>query len=256
MTPTFLLLLLSMTTVCLSDTGDQTDESMDVSEIIARANADIGSQVVHGDIVRDLRRNADSCTAKGCKWRKMLWRKYTYVPVRISSAYSRAERNIIIRGLVTFHKSTCIRFVWKRWWHRSYIYFFSGSGCWSYLGRVGGRQRISLKKRGCLYQSTVQHEVLHALGFHHEHVRSDRDTYVQILTQNIQPGRESNFQKENTNNLNTPYDFMSVMQYSKYAFSRNGLPTIINKSDTNAAFGTATQMSPNDIARVNRLYKC
>ena len=61
--------------------------------------------------------------------------------------------------------------------------------CWSYLGRQGGRQSISLMKNGCLYQSTVQHEVLHALGFHHEQVRSDRDRYVQILTQNIQPGQ-------------------------------------------------------------------
>lgn len=61
--------------------------------------------------------------------------------------------------------------------------------CWSYLGRQGGRQPVSLKQNGCVYTGTVQHEVLHALGFHHEHVRSDRDSYVNILTQNIQSGQ-------------------------------------------------------------------
>ncbi|XP_070821460.1 high choriolytic enzyme 2-like isoform X1 [Chaetodon trifascialis] len=209
---------------------------------------------MHGDIMQSRGRNAVPCTAKGCKWPKF-WR-YVYVPVVISRGYTHAQRNFIIRSLVTFHRHTCIRFVWKKWWHWSYLYFFSGSGCWSYLGRQRGKQLVSLKSNGCLYTSTVQHEVLHALGFHHEQVRSDRDTYVRILTQNIIPGRESNFEKVETNNLGTPYDFNSVMHYGKYAFSRNGQPTILAKSNPNLDFGRATYMSANDIARVNKLYRC
>ncbi|CAK6976980.1 high choriolytic enzyme 1-like [Scomber scombrus] len=201
-----------------------------------------------------MKRNADPCTARGCKWRK--YGRYVRVPIVISNSYSSAERNIIIKGLLTFHKSTCVRFYWRRWWHRSYLYIFSGTGCWSYLGRQGGGQRVSLRRNGCLYQSTVQHEVLHALGFHHEQVRSDRDRYVNILSQNIQSGKESNFRKVGTNNLGTPYDFNSVMHYSKYAFSKNGQPTIVAKSNPNLNFGQASAMSANDIARVNRLYGC
>jgi len=230
----------------------QTDNSSDVSEIIAAANDGIPN-LVHGDIVPNLRRNAASCTFRGCKWPK--YGRFVYVPVTISSAYSRAERYIIIRSLLTFHRSTCIRFVWRRF-QRSYLSFFSGSGCWSYVGRIGTRQPVSLRRNGCLYTSTVQHEVLHALGFHHEHVRSDRDRYVRILTQNIQSGTESNFRKQRTLNLATPYDFNSVMQYSNRAFSKNGQPTIVAKSDPNLMFGNARQMSSNDIARVNRLYRC
>ncbi|XP_072236048.1 high choriolytic enzyme 2-like [Leuresthes tenuis] len=257
MTPVFLLLFLSMTAVPLSaqsDSGNEIDESTDVSEIISKANADIRTPLTYGDIVPSRSRNAVPCTASGCKWPKR--GRYVYVPITISSAYSRAERNIIIRGLVSFHRSTCIRFVWRRWWNRSYLNIFSGDGCWSYLGRQRGRQNVSLRRNGCLFQSTVQHEVLHALGFHHEQVRSDRDQYVQILTQNIRPGREHNFEKTNTNNLGTPYDFNSVMHYSKFAFSRNGQPTIVAKSDPNLNFGNAREMSTNDIALVNRLYRC
>ncbi|XP_022602770.1 high choriolytic enzyme 1-like [Seriola dumerili] len=257
MTPVFLFLLfLSLTAIPpgATDDGDQTDASLDVSEIIARANEGITTPLTHGDIVPNLNRNADPCTARGCKWRKR--GRYVRVPVSISSTYTSNERNIIIRALLTFHESTCIRFVWRRWWHRNYLYFFSGSGCWSYLGRQSRGQRVSLRKNGCLYRDTVQHEVLHALGFHHEQVRSDRDQHVNILFQNIRPGVESNFQKVQTNNLNTPYDFESVMHYSKFAFSKNGQPTIVAKSDPNLNFGQATTMSANDIARVNALYQC
>ncbi|XP_043996949.1 low choriolytic enzyme-like isoform X2 [Gambusia affinis] len=129
-------------------------------------------------------------------------------------------------------------------------------GCWSSLGRQNGGQFISLSRPGCLSHRTVQHEVLHALGFHHEQVRSDRDAYVKILFENIKEGKYDQFRKVRTHNLGTPYDFTSVMQYEKYAFSKNGLPTIVAQFNPFYDWGRATQMSANDIARVNRLYQC
>ncbi|KAM4592692.1 high choriolytic enzyme 1-like [Odontesthes bonariensis] len=258
MTPVLLLLLfLSMTAVPLSaqsDSGNEIDESTSASEIISKANADIKTHLMYDDIAPSRSRNAVPCTASGCKWPKE--GGYVYVPITISPSYSTSERNIIIDGLLSFHRSTCIRFHWRNPGHRDYLNFFSGTGCWSYLGRQGGPQDVSLRSNGCLYRSTVQHEVLHALGFHHEQVRSDRDQNVQILTKNILPGAEHNFVKANTNNLGTPYDFNSVMHYSRLAFSRNGQPTIVAKSNPNLSFGNAREMSANDIARVNRLYGC
>ena len=71
----------------------------------------------------------------------------------------------------------------------------------------------------------IAHEVAHALGSAHEQCRSDRDTYVQIQFQNIQAGKEHNFDRMNTENY-TAYDFASIMHYGQYAFSKNNLPTI------------------------------
>nr|XP_019962299.1 PREDICTED: high choriolytic enzyme 2-like [Paralichthys olivaceus] len=225
----------------------------DLSEIISDAN-DGSPNLIDGDIAPSSQRNAAMCTYSRCKWPKR--GRYVTVPVAISSRFSRSERNTIIRSLVSFHRTTCIRFVWRKyWWQRNYIYFYSGPGCFSNIGRKGGRQYISLKKNACVVNQVVQHEVLHALGFHHEHKRTDRDKYVRINWQNIIPKQKHNFNRVSTNNLWTGYDFNSVMHYGKYFFTKNGKPTIVAKNPSQT-FGRARSMSYSDILRVNRLYRC
>lgn len=59
--------------------------------------------------------------------------------------------------------------------------------CFSAIGRQGGKQRLSVGE-GCEYKGTVLHEIMHALGFFHEHSRTDRDDYIMVLWWNIEPG--------------------------------------------------------------------
>lgn len=250
-----LLLLLSVTSW-----AEDGPESVSVSELLWRANKDVVRKewepLVIDDIAYDSEseRNADPCTSRGCMWPKSADGK-VYVPYTIAGHYSSRERSIIERGLVSFSQSTCVRFV-QRSGQRDYISIQSDSGCYSYVGRRGYSQTLSLDRQGCLYHSTVQHELLHALGFNHEQCRSDRDQYIRVLWHNIQSGWEYAFDKINTLNQNTPYDYNSVMQYHKYAFSGNNQPTMQPIPNANVEFGTASQMSKNDILRVNRLYKC
>jgi Astacin (Peptidase family M12A) len=59
---------------------------------------------------------------------------------------------------------------------------------------------------------------------------TERDTYVEIVWENIQPGTENNFNTypdTRISNFGVPYDYESVMHYSAYAFSINGEKTII-----------------------------
>lgn len=60
--------------------------------------------------------------------------------------------------------------------------------CWSTVGRNGGQQLLSLSVYGCMDRGIIQHELLHALGFHHEHNRSDRDEHVRINWENVPEG--------------------------------------------------------------------
>lgn len=47
-----------------------------------------------------------------------------------------------------------------------------------------------------------------------------------------------------------------VMCINRYAFSKNGYPTMVPIPNSNVQLGGATQMSQNDIIRLNRLYQC
>jgi len=124
------------------------------------------------------------------------------------------------------------------------------------MGRRGGRQTVSLSKRGCLYHKTVQHELLHALGFNHEQTRSDRDNHIRVVLSNVVDGMEHNFRKIATLNQNTGYDYNSVMQYHRTAFSKNGQATMVPIPNANVAFGQAKEMSKADISRLKTLYQC
>uniref|UniRef100_A0A8C6WEQ3 Metalloendopeptidase n=1 Tax=Neogobius melanostomus TaxID=47308 RepID=A0A8C6WEQ3_9GOBI len=194
-------------------------------------------------------RNADPCTSSSCKWPSLRTGKST------CPTSSSREVSIIERGLFSFHDVSCIRFV-KRTSQRDYINIQSLNGCYSYIGRRGSSQNLSLQRSGCVYHDTVQHELLHALGFHHEQKRSDRDQYIRVRLENVISGKEHNFDKVNTLNQGTSYDYGSVMHYSKYAFSKNNQPTMEAIPDSSVKFGHATEMSSKDIQRLNSLYKC
>ena len=88
----------------------------------------------------------------------------------------------------------------------------------SAVGMIGGPQFIHIGSTSW-NRPTICHEVGHTLGLIHEQSRSDRDSFVTILTNNIMPGQEGNFVKL-TNSLNkTAYDFLSVMEYSRNELS-------------------------------------
>ena len=52
-----------------------------------------------------------------------------------------------------------------------------------------GSQDISLGD-GCNHQGVIMHEMMHTIGFWHEQSRYDRDQYVEIMWENIEPGNE------------------------------------------------------------------
>ncbi len=93
----------------------------------------------------------------------------------------------------------------------------------SYVGRQGGLQELKIRSDN-FNQTIIHHEVLHALGFKHEHQRSDRE--LQIYLENVSPNLRYNFSIYKTGTSIGEYDYDSIMHYHSYAFSSNGEVTM------------------------------
>merc|ERR1719452_323841 len=146
----------------------------------------------------------------------------------------------------------------KRTTETDYVNIVREGGCWSYVGRIGGVQKVSLAS-GCVWNSIIIHEFMHAAGFFHVQSRTDRDTYVRIALENIQDGKASNFNKYSASQITPfgePYDYQSVMHYGAYAFSKNGQKTIERLDECDAPLGNEVGLSQIDINKLNKMYKC
>ena len=100
----------------------------------------------------------------------------------------------------------------ERTTENDYIELIDGTGCYSDVGKLGGKQIMSLDSSGCLILNIagiyyieliynyyyyniyyLVHEFGHALGLRHTHTRTDRDNYVTIHEGNIQGYAAYNF---------------------------------------------------------------
>ncbi|HWL93803.1 MAG TPA: M12 family metallopeptidase [Phycisphaerae bacterium] len=126
------------------------------------------------------------------------------------------QRAAMLDAMDSWEAVADVRFI-ERSSQANYIYIFSGSGNWSYVGMIGGRQDLSIYNWD--YKYIMMHEVAHALGVWHEQSRPDRDDFVQINYGNVQAGRESNFDIQADAQMNGDYDFDSIMHYGQCAFA-------------------------------------
>jgi hypothetical protein len=100
----------------------------------------------------------------------------------------------------------------------------------------------------------IKHEIGHTLGLYHEQSRHDRNEHVQILWDNIKPGFRGNFSRYTTGRDVGAYNIDSLMQYSSYAFSKNGRPTIVRRDDGKPFGGYRKKIHDRDARGVNRMY--
>ncbi|UYV68858.1 hypothetical protein LAZ67_6001291 [Cordylochernes scorpioides] len=178
------------------------------------------------------------------------------IPYVLSRKVKHIKKNIL-KAMKYFKKNTCIRFV-PRKKQKDYIYIDAKDGCYSSWGRDGGRQIVSLGE-GCESFGIILHELNHAVGFEHEHSRSDRDDHIEVLWDSIDEGEKDQFEKfePHDNKLLTPFDFDSIMLYGPKVFSKNDCPTIRAKSGiTIIDVADKTVLSKGDIERINKLYEC
>ncbi|EKE82138.1 M12 family metallopeptidase [Idiomarina xiamenensis] len=175
-----------------------------------------------------------------------------FVPYVISGVFSSSEQNTIRQAMDVIESKANVRFI-NRTSQANYVSIIKGSGCYSSVGRRGGMQQLSLGN-GCVYSGTAQHELLHALGFWHEQSRADRNSHVTVNYNNIEAGREHNFNQHISDGVDIGnYDYRSIMHYGNYAFSKNGQPTIQRIGSPSYTLG-GNVMTSKDITTLVSMY--
>jgi hypothetical protein len=111
------------------------------------------------------------------------------------------------------------------------------------VGRIGGRQHINISHWA--EKGHVMHEIMHALGFQHEHTRADRDHYVMIEEKKIPEDLVSNYERQG--HPLGDYDPESIMHY--------GIDGIM-RADRNLAsrMGQRVDFSEGDLKAIRYVY--
>ncbi|XP_047429739.1 low choriolytic enzyme-like [Mugil cephalus] len=258
------LLLLLLVGLCTAHDGEDADNEIsadessteDMTTTILRMNNGSADFLLEGDVMVPRTRSAMKCFNQkySCLWPKSA-NGNVEIPFRLSAKYDNAEKQTILRAMKAFEGKTCIRFIPRRI-QRAYLSIEPRSGCSSLMGRLGDKQVVSLQRYGCISHGVIQHELLHALGFYHEHTRYDRDQYIRINWENIDAYHMHNFKMKDSDFLNTPYDYSSIMHYGRTAFGKFRSETITPIPDPSVNIGQRDSLSDIDILRINRLYKC
>ncbi|XP_053485712.1 meprin A subunit beta [Ictalurus furcatus] len=221
-------------------------------EDLFAVNQAAGLDLFEGDILYDEEQVRNSLIGDQYLWP-------TTVPYYFEDDLDINAKGVIMKAFEQYRLKTCIDY--KPWsGEKNYISVFKGSGCFSSVGNQRkGKQTLSIGA-GCDRIATIEHEFLHALGFWHEQSRADRDDYVTIMWDRIQAGREHNFNKYDdttSSSLNVPYDYGSMMHYSKTAFQNGTEPTIVTKIPAfSDVIGQRMEFSDSDLLKLNRLYNC
>ncbi len=164
------------------------------------------------------------------------------IPYEIDSAASAETRSAFAGAKADYDAKTSIRWV-ARTNQADYVRIVTSDGCWSYVGKIGGRQDLSLGK-GCGV-NPARHELGHAVGLAHEQVRQDRDQWVTVNA----GGSQNEIDRGSAGTPIGAYDFESMMHYRNYYVNgrwdyvpKNGFPPELVGNDRVNSF-TAGDLS-------------
>ena len=178
------------------------------------------------------------------------------VPFAFEKDLSEDRQREILKAMKVWQARVALKFK-TRTGEADYIFFKngdSGTGCFSDLGRIGGRQILSLEG-GCFDTGVIAHVLGHALGFEHEHTRPDRDAHIQLHEERLDVKYRLQFQRRPSRGLHVAdYDAASLMHYGPTAFSDSEQSVYSLRSPGQHKYVRRSTLSGGDYASASSYY--
>ncbi len=215
-----------------------------------------GEAIAHGDIFLGKVKNAENLKKAQTKPKPVkLWDSVD-IPYFINDNVS--QKQDIEEVIAFYNQNTNLNFFINDGSFEDSIVFTKGEEhCYSYLGKIGGHQPIYLSNNCGLKE--ISHEIMHALGYVHEHTRPIRDNYVKINWDKIDPEFHSQFSlvpKEFVaiTLAGFPFSYNSIMLYDPKSFAKDKTSTTIQSTSNQVIAPSKYILSNDDIRRINNTY--
>ncbi|KAL3098858.1 hypothetical protein niasHT_024613 [Heterodera trifolii] len=185
----------------------------------------------------------------------------------LDKALRNDERKQVRFALKQIQSNSCIKFkeYASKPTHTTHLHYLKetslGACGFSEIGMVKPFNRIMLSFRCPSQIGIIMHETLHALGLGHEQSRADRDKYITINKDNINPQQYDVFaisDQTKYSSYGVKYDYGSVMHYDAHMGAKTwGVKTIHAKFDpenNDSKMGQREKLSDSDIEALRRMY--
>ncbi|KAI6178323.1 Metalloendopeptidase [Aphelenchoides besseyi] len=199
------------------------------------------------------------------------------IPFIITGDFEPEEHSVILAAMRALERNTCIRFK-KREDERDYVDIKNehDEGCYTSVGRSRGKNIVMLEANSfatCIEHDIVIHELMHYCticvllsrlllqlnymrkllihvkqDFRHEHQRYDRDDFITVRYDKIEPAFFSQFEKISrveSSVYNVEYDYKSIMHYSRDSFA--AIPGDTTMETKNVVFAWVNRSKKEDI---------
>lgn len=169
-----------------------------------------------------------------------------------------ADKAVILNTIAIFNENTNLNFFLTDGGDEDGIVFTAGDEhCYSYLGKTGGFQPIYLSNQ--CREREIAHEIMHAIGFIHEHTRQIRDDYIKINWENIQEDFYRQFtlapaEFSESTIAGLPFSYKTIMLYDPKSFAIDKTKNTIDSITSTKIFSSREILSQDDINRINSIY--
>jgi len=137
------------------------------------------------------------------------------VPYQFEAGVTQLNQDRTLEAMAEWEAVADVTFV-PRTSQANFVNIRNGNNNSSSGGMVGGQQNLNMVSWS--FKFIIVHELGHALGLWHEQSRTDRDTFIEVNEENIDPSALFNFDIVASSSHFGDYDFDSVMHYGQCTF--------------------------------------